>query len=131
MRTALEVAHAARPRLWGVRLDTSRSLVDRSLWDRLMGSTRSVNAELVVEGCGTRSTSTGSERVKIVASGDFDAERIAFEESGVPVGSYGVGSAFPGNDYTATSSSRTASPRGRVSRAFKPNSASSLLRKLL
>src|SRR5258707_4181842 len=35
VRTALEVAHALGPRLWGVRLDTSEALVDRSLWDEL------------------------------------------------------------------------------------------------
>jgi nicotinate phosphoribosyltransferase len=33
VRTALDVAHALGPRLWGVRLDTSESLVDRSLWE--------------------------------------------------------------------------------------------------
>ena len=32
VRTALEVADALGPRLWGVRLDTSNTLVDRSLW---------------------------------------------------------------------------------------------------
>src|SRR2546427_12028176 len=31
--TALEVARALGPRLWGVRLDTAGQLVDRSLWD--------------------------------------------------------------------------------------------------
>src|SRR6185312_11459378 len=35
VRTALDVAHALGPRLWGVRLDTSGQLVDRSLWDEL------------------------------------------------------------------------------------------------
>src|SRR5206468_4866867 len=35
VRTALEVAHALGPRLWGVRLDTSESLVDRSLWGEM------------------------------------------------------------------------------------------------
>jgi nicotinate phosphoribosyltransferase len=35
VRTALEVARALGPRLWGVRLDTSESLVDRSLVDEL------------------------------------------------------------------------------------------------
>src|SRR5438105_9700013 len=33
--TALEVARALGKRLWGVRLDTSENLVDRSLWDAL------------------------------------------------------------------------------------------------
>ena len=35
VRTALEVAHALGPRLWGVRLDTSEALVDRSLWEEM------------------------------------------------------------------------------------------------
>src|SRR5437773_11088945 len=33
--TALEVARALGPRLWGVRLDTSGQLVDRSLWEEM------------------------------------------------------------------------------------------------
>src|ERR687895_2491420 len=32
VRTALEVADALGPKLWGVRLDTSETLVDRCLW---------------------------------------------------------------------------------------------------
>src|SRR3712207_8506849 len=35
VRTALEVADALGDRLWGVRLDTSERLVDRSLWHDL------------------------------------------------------------------------------------------------
>ena len=35
VRTALEVAEALGERLWGVRLDTSETLVDRSLWDEM------------------------------------------------------------------------------------------------
>jgi nicotinate phosphoribosyltransferase len=48
VRTALEVAEALGDRLWGVRLDTSESLVDRSLWDE-MGDFRptGVNERLV------------------------------------------------------------------------------------
>src|SRR6201990_3143595 len=33
--TALAVAEALGPRLWGVRLDTSETLVDRSLWEEV------------------------------------------------------------------------------------------------
>ena len=48
VRTALEVARALGPQLWGVRLDTSRQLVDRSLWEE-MGDfdPRGVNERLV------------------------------------------------------------------------------------
>src|SRR4051794_39716540 len=37
LRTALEVADALGPRLWGIRLDTSEDMVDRSLWDEMGG----------------------------------------------------------------------------------------------
>src|SRR2546425_7590157 len=35
VQTALDVAHALGPRLWGVRLDTAETLVDRSLWEEM------------------------------------------------------------------------------------------------
>src|SRR5262249_25143237 len=35
VRTSLEVAHALGPKLWGVRLDTSERLVDRSVLDQM------------------------------------------------------------------------------------------------
>ena len=49
--TALEVADALGDRLWGVRLDTSDTLVDRSLWDE-MGDFKptGVNERLVEQG---------------------------------------------------------------------------------
>ena len=55
VQTALEVARALGPRLWGVRLDTSGQLVDRSLWGE-MGDfdPRGVNEQLDGRG-GTRS----------------------------------------------------------------------------
>ena len=71
VRTTLEVADALGDRLWGVRLDTSESLVDRSLWDELgdFGPT-GVNERLVwkVRDALDRA---GHERVRIVVSGGF------------------------------------------------------------
>ena len=48
VRTALDVARALGPRLWGVRLDTSSQLADRALWQE-MGyfDPRGVNERLV------------------------------------------------------------------------------------
>ena len=80
VRTSLEVARAMGERLWGVRLDTSRTLVDRSLWDE-MGDfdPRGVNERLVRKARAL--DENGFERVKIVVSGGFDVERIReFEE---------------------------------------------------
>jgi nicotinate phosphoribosyltransferase len=103
VRTSLEVARALGDRLWGVRLDTSEMLVDRSLWGD-MGDFRptGVNERLVWK-VRAALDENGFERVKIVASGGFDAQKIrAFEERGVPVDSYGVGSALirGENDFT-------------------------------
>jgi nicotinate phosphoribosyltransferase len=124
VRTALEVARALGPRLWGVRLDTSRTLVDRSLWDELGEfDPRGVNDRLVWK-VRTALDEHGFERVRIVASGGFDAERIAaFEAKGVPVDSYGVGSALiqGENDFTADVVLTDGLPSAKVGRSFKPN----------
>ena len=89
VRTSLEVARALGPQLWGVRLDTSSQLVDRSLWERMGGfDPRGVN-ESLVRNVREALDADGFERVKIVVSGGFDVERIsAFERAGVPVDSY-------------------------------------------
>jgi len=95
VRTALEVAEALGPELWGVRLDTSESLVDRSLFDE-MGDFKptGVNPRLV-EKVRQALDAGGFPEVRIVASGGFDAKKIAhFEEESVPVDAYAVGSAF-------------------------------------
>ena len=66
----------------------------------------------------------GFERVKIVVSGGFDAGRIReFEESGVPVDSYGVGSALirGENDFTADVVMTDGRPSAKVGRRFRPN----------
>jgi nicotinate phosphoribosyltransferase len=124
VRTALEVARALGPRLWGVRLDTSGQLVDRSLWDE-MGDfdPRGVNEQLV-RNVREALDRDGFEHVKIVASGGFDAERIdAFERRGVPVDSYGVGSALirGENDFTADIVMTDGRPSAKVGRRFRPN----------
>jgi len=67
VQTALEVARALGPRLWGVRLDTSESLVDRSLWDE-MGDFRPTGVnERLVRKVRDALDRDGFERVKIVA----------------------------------------------------------------
>jgi nicotinate phosphoribosyltransferase len=102
--TSLAVARALGERLHGVRLDTSGTLVDRSVLDQ-MGDfdPRGVTPRLVwnVREALDRE---GFSSVRIVASGGFDADKIRrFKEAGVPVDSYGVGSALirGSYDYTA------------------------------
>jgi nicotinate phosphoribosyltransferase len=124
VRTSLEVARALRGRLWGVRLDTSGTLVDRSLWEE-QGSfdPRGVN-ELLVRKVRQALDEDGFEQVKIVVSGGFNAERIrAFEAAGVPVDAYGVGSALMRgeNDFTADIVLTDGRPSAKVGRSFRPN----------
>ncbi len=123
VRTSLEVARALGDRLWGVRLDTSEKLVDRSLWEE-MGDFRptGVNERLVWK-VREALDENGFERVRIVASGGFDAEKIrAFEERRVPVDSYGVGSALirGENDFTADIVLTDGLPAAKVGRRFRP-----------
>lgn len=95
VRTSLEVARELRERLWGVRLDTSGTLVDRSIWHQ-MGTfaPTGVNPHLVWN-VRRALDAEGFHYVRIVASGGFTAHRIAaFERAGVPVDAYAVGSAF-------------------------------------
>src|SRR5918912_3793411 len=104
VRTALEVARALGDRLWGIRLDTSETLVDRSLWGEMGGFKPTGVNERLVHKVRDALDRDGFERVKIVVSGGFDVEKIrAFESAGVPVDAYGVGSSLirGANDFTA------------------------------
>jgi nicotinate phosphoribosyltransferase len=122
--TALEVARALGPRLWGVRLDTSESLVDRSLWPEL-GDFRPTGVnERLVQRVREALDRDGFERVKIVASGGFDAAKIRdFEARGVPVDSYGVGSSLirGSNDFTADIVLTDGRPSAKAGRRYRPN----------
>ncbi len=124
VRTALEVAQALGPRLWGVRLDTSETLVDRSLWDEMGGfRPTGVNPRLV-HNVRDALDAGGFGHVKIVASGGFTVERIReFEAAGVPVDAYGVGSSLirGDNDYTADLVMVDGMPRAKAGRRYSPN----------
>ncbi|HVM16755.1 MAG TPA: hypothetical protein VM290_04170 [Gaiellaceae bacterium] len=124
VRTALEVARELGPRLWGVRLDTSGQLVDRSLWGE-MGDfdPRGVNERLVRK-VRDALDADGFERVKIVASGGFTVEKLReFERRGVPVDAYGIGSSLirGQNDFTADIVMTDGRPAAKVGRWYRPN----------
>ena len=103
LRVATAMAEEfGRGALWGVRVDTSETMVDRSLQgresefpgERLNG----VCAPLVRE---LRSAldAAGFPEIRIGVSGGFTPAKIAsFEESGVPVDFYGVGSSLLGHN---------------------------------
>ncbi len=124
VRTALEVAEALGERLWGVRLDTSETLVDRSLWEDLGDfKPTGVNERLVRK---TRDAldAAGFGHVRIVVSGGFSVDKIReFEERGVPVDAYGVGSSLirGANDFTADVVLTDGRPSGKFGRRLRDN----------
>lgn len=111
-------------RLGAVRLDTSGSLVDKSLkntddalldWDSVKG----VN-DLLVRTVRKALNENNGKHVKIIVSGGFTAGKIKFfEEDGVPVDMYGVGSSIikNGPDFTAD----VCFPVHKVGRPERPN----------
>jgi nicotinate phosphoribosyltransferase len=124
--TSLAVARALGERLYGVRLDTSETMVDTSIIPQ-MGHFHptGVNPQLVwnVRRALDRE---GFQHVKIVVSGGFDVEKIRhFEELGVPVDVYGVGSSLfrAGGrfDFTADVVMVDEQPCGKVGRQARPN----------
>jgi nicotinate phosphoribosyltransferase len=120
--TALAVAEALETRLWGVRLDTGGTLIDRTLSDEAGPETVAAAERAAAAGpeepAAARALpadvkdlggvspqlvlrvrealdAAGFSQVRIVASGGFSVDRIkAFERAGVPVDAYGVGSAL-------------------------------------
>lgn len=122
--TSLAVARDLGERLYGVRIDTSETLVDTSIVPQ-MGLTKptGVNPQLVwnVRRALDRE---GFQHVKIVVSGGFTVEKIRqFEEQGVPVDMYGVGSSlFQGRfDFTADIVRVEGKPLAKVGRSYRPN----------
>ena len=122
--TSLAVARALGGQLYGVRLDTSETMVDRSVIPQMgSGKPTGVTPQLVWN----VRRGLDAERfqaVKIVVSGGFDVEKIRhFEEEGIPVDAYGVGSSlFQGRyDFTADVVLREGKPCAKVGRFYRPN----------
>jgi nicotinate phosphoribosyltransferase len=126
VRTTLQVARALRDKLYGVRLDTSGTLVDSSVADQ-MGDfdPRGVNPRLV-RNVREALDAEGFTDVKIVVSGGFTVDKIrAFENAGVPVDMYGVGSSLFRDggtyDFTADVVRMNGKPCAKVGRWYRPN----------
>jgi nicotinate phosphoribosyltransferase len=124
VQTALDVARTLGPKLWGVRLDTSEMLVDRSLWEELGDFKPTGVNERLVRKVRDALDNDGFEHVRIVVSGGFTIGQIQeFEEKGVPVDAYGVGSSLirGSNDFTADIVLTDGRPSAKVGRRYKPS----------
>ncbi len=124
VRTALEVAEAVGDRLYGVRIDTSEMLVDRSVIPQ-MGRFRPTGVcPQLVWNVRRALDARGFTSVRIIVSGGFTVEKIReFERLQVPVDAYGVGSSlFQGRfDFTADVVRREGEPCAKVGREYQPN----------
>ncbi|MFL5929461.1 MAG: quinolinate phosphoribosyl transferase, partial [Gaiellaceae bacterium] len=97
---------------------------DRALWDEL-GDFRptGVNPRLVHK-VRDALDGAGFDSVRIVVSGGFTVEKIRdFEEEGVPVDAYGVGSSLirGSNDFTADIVVTDGEPTAKVGRRHRPS----------
>ena len=122
--TSVAVARALEGRLWGVRLDTAENMVDRSVIPQMGSfSPTGVNTALVWN-VRNALDAEGFGEVKIVVSGGFNLTRIrAFEEDGVPVDAYAVGtSAHEGRwDFTADVVRLNGRPQSKAGRELRVN----------
>jgi nicotinate phosphoribosyltransferase len=122
---SLACARAFGDRLWGVRLDTAQTMVDRSIRPEIMGdfAPTGVNVPLV-ELVRSRLDAEGFGHVRIIVSGGFDAARItAFEAEGAPVDAYAVGSWLlrGSRDFTADVVAVDGEPFAKAGRHLRPN----------
>ncbi len=122
VRTSLALADALGPRLYGVRIDTSETMVDTSVIP-MMGGFRptGVNPQLV-ENVRVGLDAAGHADVRIVVSGGFTVDKIReFEALGVPVDAYGVGSSLFGGrfDFTADVVRHEGRPCAKVGRGYR------------
>ncbi|WP_017756153.1 nicotinate phosphoribosyltransferase [Calidifontibacillus oryziterrae] len=124
---SLKVAEAFGKTLKGVRLDTSRTLIDKYFTrnPEVMGTfdPRGVNPQLIFA-LRKALDENGYSHVKIVATGGFTEERILqFEKLNVPVDMYGVGSSLLKINigFTGDNVILNGQPEAKSGRKYRPN----------
>jgi len=95
VKTSIELAKILRKKLWGVRLDTSSEMVDKSIIPSMSNFVPTgVNQKLVMN-VRDALDKNGFKNIKIIVSGGFDVKKIkSFEKNNIPVDIYGVGSSI-------------------------------------
>ncbi len=129
--TSLKCCQALGKRLWGVRLDTAETLVDKSIVPVMRNFKPTGVTPRLVEMTRTALDKHGFNHVKIIVSGGFSPDRIAeFEKLQVPVDAYGVGSYLMRgvNAFTADIVLLEGKPCAKVGREYNPNPHLELVR---
>ena len=122
--TSLAVARALDGRLWGVRLATPETMVDRSVIPQMGAFAPTGVNSVLVWAVRNALDAEGFGDVKIVVSGGFTVSRIrAFEDDGVPVDAYGVGASIHNGrwDFTADVVRVEGGQQARAGRELRPN----------
>ena len=122
--TSLKCCEALGDRLWGVRLDTSNTLVDKSILPVMQNFKPTGVTPRLVEMTRRELDKHGFRHVRIIVSGGFTPDRIAeFEKLQVPVDAYGVGSYLMRgvNAFTADVVLLDGKPCAKVGRQYSPN----------
>jgi nicotinate phosphoribosyltransferase len=124
---SLKLAREFGDVLKGVRIDTSKNMVDRYFFrhEEVLGTfdPRGVNPEIIFA-MRKALDNEGFSHVKIVATGGFTMEKIkAFEEQNVPVDMYGVGSSLLKINigFTGDNVILNGEPQAKTGRKFHPN----------
>ncbi|TCP32037.1 nicotinate phosphoribosyltransferase [Scopulibacillus darangshiensis] len=124
---SLKLARAFGDKLKGVRIDTSKNMVDNYFLRNadLLGKfdPRGANPELIFA-LREALDKESYQHVKIVASGGFTMERIKrYEESHVPIDMYGVGSSLLKINigFTGDNVILNGKPEAKSGRAYHPN----------
>ena len=122
--TSLKCCEALGDRLWGVRLDTSNTLVDKSIIPVMQNFKPVGVTPRLVEMTRQSLEPHGDSQVNSLAPGGFKPDRLAeFEKLQVPVDAYGVGSYLMRgvNAFTADVVLLEGKPCAKVGREYKPN----------
>ena len=126
VNTSLKVARAceeAGVELWGIRLDTSGTMVDKSV-QGMMGQFRPTGVCIpLTENVREAHDKDGRPNLQIGVSGGFNAKKIDdFEEAGAPTNFYGTGSSIlEGNfDFTADIVMVDGVLMSKVGRIYRP-----------
>ncbi len=123
---ALRSARELGDKLWAVRLDTAREMVDYSLGDLQQQGIDDLHGVVppLVHRVRNALDAEGYDQVKIIVSGGFNPNKIRhFEELKVPVDFYAVGSwMLSGNfDFTADVVQLEGKPMAKEGRRYSPN----------
>ena len=124
VNTSLAVARKLGKKLLGVRLDTSGSMVDKSIQPIMGTFTPTGVCKELVQAVRKALDAEGFQHVKIIVSGGFNGNKVAaFEKAGIPVDTYAVGSSFfDGNiNFTADVVLLNGKPCAKVGREYLPN----------